>query len=62
MGAKDLYEVRERRGDGLFGVRFCREFSEFREFKEVWAVVALSLACEWVSMRYYVTMGFDKLL
>lgn len=34
-------------------VRFCREISEFREFKEVWAVEALSLACEWISMRYY---------
>lgn len=53
MGAKDLYEVRTELGDGGFLVRFCREFSEFREFKEGWAVVALSLACEWVSMRYY---------
>ena len=26
---------------GSFGVRFCREFSEFREFREVWAVVVL---------------------
>ena len=38
---------------GGFLVRFCREISEFREFKEGRAVVALSLACEWVSMRYY---------
>ena len=29
---------------GSFWIRFCREFSEFREFKEGWAVEALSLA------------------
>lgn len=53
MAAKDLYKVRTGLGDGGFLVRFCGEFSEFREFKKVWVVVALSLACEWVSMRYY---------
>lgn len=38
---------------GGFLVRFCREISEFREFKEDWVGVVVLLACEWVSMRYY---------